>query len=133
MCPVTSASERPRLRLSVRWMCVAREVAVAEVEPRGFAVPGHPLQGFERVSLYSPARLFVDHSRKRVGERVDVGADAKPEKLDVIARVRDDRDLFGRYHAGEAEQELGRADAARKGRDFHHSRPTTRKRPVFTL
>jgi hypothetical protein len=69
----------------------------------------------ERVARDAPAAL-VDDAGEPPGDEVGIGRDVHAVDLEVVARVRDDRDVVV---LGETRRELGPAGAA--GEDGYHS------------
>src|SRR3546814_19532066 len=70
-----------------------------------------------------------------VRDGVEVGADAEPVDLEVVAHVDDGRDLGGRHDADQSGQEAGRPDATREDGDqlMHLSRPERSSMSASTI
>src|SRR5262249_1469065 len=86
---------------------MSRQVAVAKVKPAfGLRVAEELFEAVESVAGQTPTVFGVDHPGQRVGDNVQVRRDVQPEHLDVIARVDDDRDLFGRRDPAQPVEEF---------------------------
>ena len=88
------------------------EIPVTEEEP--VRSPKFTHRGHETVALVlpSPALRQVGAVRKGIDQRVDVGADAQAQMVEVVAGVGDDRQVPGRQHPGQSQRQLGPADTA---------------------
>ena len=107
-------AERRALAESGAALHVRGQVAVAEREPGVVAEASQRLQQVEALAREAPAGLAVDQARQCVGDDVEVGTDAQPEEVAIVARVHDDAELPGWEHADQPVQEAGGADPTRE-------------------
>src|ERR1041385_1195340 len=127
----TERGGKPRRRLRerrafaqyARARDMAREVAVAELEPGFFAVLAEPFERRKRVAAHAPALFSVNAPRERVRDRVQVGRDVQPVQNDIVAGVADDRELFRRGFVRQALDQLRAAGASRENRELHRGAP----------
>src|SRR6516165_3117844 len=92
-----------------------RQVAVAEAEPVLTVQPCQFIHDRPGLASHSPARLLVVHACKRVGHRVEVGADVQSVQLHVVAHVDDRSEVLSRKDADEPQKHPGGPDAAAQG------------------
>ena len=95
------------------------EVAVAELEPVRAAELRHGLERVPRLVGASPTALVVQQARERVEDAVDVGRDAEPEGLEVVADIHDRGDARPAERLDERADELRAAEAAAQYADVH--------------
>ncbi len=104
---------------------MGREVPVAEAEPGLAPEPAHRFEAVERVVTDPPASRAVEETGQGVGDRVEIGRDAEPPPVEIVAGVADDEEPARLDHAHQAAEELRGPRSAREGDD--HRRP--RRRP----
>ena len=98
------------------------EVAVAQLEPIRLAETPQHLHGAPALIGHTPATLRVRQAGKRVHDGVDVGRNAEPHVLEIVARIDDDGELLRRQNRRKTGGELGPAYSAAQGQHVtgHH-------------
>ena len=88
------------------------KIAVAGVEPRGFAELSHGLQAEKSIAFDAPAALAAEQTGENVSDGVYVWRDVEAPPQQVIAGVDDQSDFFSRDDLPQAIDKLCSAGAA---------------------
>src|SRR5438046_7893314 len=89
-----------------------REVAIAETEPVGHAVPAHLFEAAERLVANSPATLQIEPAGEAVENGINIGTDVESPNAGVIADIHDDVDVALWNNLHEPAQKFRGAGAA---------------------
>ena len=78
------------------------QIAITEMEPRGFAIALQHSQAIKGITTDAPAALFVDQATQRVGHNIDIRRNMQAIEFDVIARITNDGERVWRHHVDQA-------------------------------
>ncbi len=113
---------------------VQTDVAITEPEPRLAAERGDRVERLPALAGPAPPTLFVGEARERVEDAVQIGRDSKPQHLEVVRDVADDRDAGRIDDPDEPAEKPRAADATRESDNLHAAAPrcsATSTRRVF--
>ena len=88
------------------------QIAVAGVEPCGFAELPHGLQAKKSIAFHSPSAFAAEQPGENVGDGINVGRNVESPPQQVIAGVHDQSDFFGGDNLAQSIDKLCAASAA---------------------
>src|SRR5271167_808782 len=94
-----------------------REIAVAEPKPVLTAKRADAVHERPRLVTPAPAGDGIVETSENVGQRVDIGRDAQPKMLEIVAGVGDHEQFVGRQDAAQTERQFRAADPAGQRHD----------------
>src|ERR1700733_4293579 len=84
-----------------------REIAVAGVEPGGFAELSHGLQAKKSIALHPPAALPAQQAGEHISNGINIGRNVQSPPEQVVAGVDDHGDFLRRDHLLQTVNKLG--------------------------
>src|SRR3954469_16058233 len=94
-----------------------REIAIAEPKPVLAAERADGVHERPRLVTPAPAGDGIVETSENIGQRVDIGRDAKSKMLEIVAGVGDHKQFVGRQDATETERQFCAADPAGERND----------------
>src|SRR3954469_2594253 len=94
-----------------------REIAIAEPKPVLAAKRADAVHERPRLVTPAPAGGGIVDARENIGQRVNIGRDAKSQMLEIVAGVGDHEQLVGRQDAAQTERQFRAADPAGQRHD----------------
>src|ERR1700716_1862217 len=94
-----------------------REIAIAEPKPILPAERADAIHERPRLVTPAPASGGIIDISENIGQRVDIGRDAKSKMLEIIAGVGDNEQFVRRQDAAQTERQFRAADPARQRHD----------------